>query len=57
MDGGIDLVPARAHLAKLLKHDARDQIGQLATVMAGGQWSHDRQRDAGYMAPPFCPLL
>ena len=54
---GADLLPARHELRRAVRSGSYDAVGQLVTVVSGGQWPQQRQLDAGYLASPPVPSL
>ena len=52
---GADVIPIRLEMRRAVREGAYDKVGQIVTVVSGGQWPQQRQVDAGYLAPPLCP--
>ena len=52
---GADVTSIRCQIQRLIKREEFDQVGQLVTVAAGGQWPHQRQREQGYLVSLKCP--
>ncbi|CAK0833714.1 unnamed protein product, partial [Prorocentrum cordatum] len=55
LEQGADLLAAQIELNRMVKKSMYVEWASNLVVVAGGQWTRDRQIAAGYACPPLCP--